>query len=58
VTPAGDGPDAELLAAATAGERPAALLLVAPRTSGALTMPCGACLQVALEWAGPTSPSR
>lgn len=42
-----------LFTAATAGERPAALLLVAPRTSGALTMPCGACLQVALELGGP-----
>ena len=33
--------------------RPTALALVAPRTDGALTHPCGACLQVALELGGP-----
>jgi cytidine deaminase len=32
---------------------PVALALVAPRTAGSLTMPCGACLQVALELGGP-----
>ena len=33
--------------------RPNLLVLVAPRTDGALTYPCGACLQVALELGGP-----
>ena len=33
--------------------RPEVLALVAPRTRGELTLPCGACLQVALELAGP-----
>lgn len=33
--------------------RPEILALVAPRTSGQLTWPCGACLQVALELGGP-----
>ncbi len=33
--------------------KPSALALVAPRTDGALTYPCGACLQVALELGGP-----
>lgn len=32
---------------------PRALVLVAPRTSGQITRPCGACLQVALELGGP-----
>lgn len=32
--------------------RPEILALVAPRTSSALTYPCGACLQVALELGG------
>jgi cytidine deaminase len=32
---------------------PRMLVLVAPRTSGELTRPCGACLQVALELGGP-----
>ena len=32
---------------------PEVLALVAPRTSGSLTWPCGACLQVALELGGP-----
>lgn len=35
------------------GLAPVALALVARRTDGALTFPCGACLQVALELAGP-----
>jgi len=33
--------------------RPEVLALAAPRTAGALTWPCGACLQVALELGGP-----
>lgn len=33
--------------------RPRILALVAPRTDNQLTFPCGACLQVALELAGP-----
>jgi cytidine deaminase len=33
--------------------RPEVLALVAPRTEGALTWPCGACLQVAMELGGP-----
>ena len=32
---------------------PEVLALVAPPTSGELTWPCGACLQVALELSGP-----
>ena len=32
--------------------RPLGLALVAPRTDGQLTYPCGACLQVALELGG------
>jgi cytidine deaminase len=42
-----------LFSAATAGARPVALALVAARTGGSLTYPCGACLQVALELGGP-----
>ena len=42
-----------LFGAATHGARPVSLALVAPRTDGALTYPCGACLQVALELGGP-----
>jgi cytidine deaminase len=42
-----------LFAAATAGQRPRALALAAGRNYGAVTMPCGACLQVALELSGP-----
>lgn len=38
---------------ATDAGRPVALALVAPRTGGELTHPCGACLQVALELGGP-----
>jgi cytidine deaminase len=33
--------------------KPKALVLVAPRTDGQLTFPCGACLQVAHELGGP-----
>jgi len=33
--------------------RPEILAVVAPRTGGELTWPCGACLQVALELSGP-----
>lgn len=33
--------------------KPKALVLVAPRTDGQLTFPCGACLQVAQELGGP-----
>jgi len=32
---------------------PEILALVSPRTSGELTWPCGACLQVAMELGGP-----
>lgn len=42
-----------LFTATTLGERPEELALVAPRTAGELTWPCGACLQVALELGGP-----
>jgi cytidine deaminase len=38
---------------ATDAGRPEVLALVAKRTSGKLTWPCGACLQVALELGGP-----
>jgi cytidine deaminase len=41
-----------MFAAVTAGERPVALALAAPDTDGAMTWPCGACLQVALELGG------
>jgi cytidine deaminase len=45
---------AALFASVARGEgRPEILALVAPRTSGQLTWPCGACLQVALELGGP-----
>ena len=44
---------AALFAAVARGSAPTALAIVAERTSGALTFPCGACLQVALELAGP-----
>ncbi len=33
--------------------RPTMVALVAPRTQGRLTFPCGVCLQVALELGGP-----
>lgn len=42
-----------LFGAVAVGRRPVALALVAPRTAGAVTHPCGACLQVALELGGP-----
>ena len=42
-----------LFAAVAAGERPRALVLISPRTDGAVTFPCGACLQVGLELGGP-----
>jgi homotetrameric cytidine deaminase len=42
-----------LFGAVARGGRPAALALVAPRTDDAVTLPCGACLQVALELGGP-----
>ena len=38
---------------AAGNTRPLGLALVAPRTDGQLTYPCGACLQVALELGGP-----
>lgn len=41
-----------LFSTASAGERPTALVVASPRTSGALTFPCGACLQVGLELGG------
>jgi len=42
-----------LFASTAVGDaRPVALALVAPRTDGVLTYPCGACLQVALELGG------
>ncbi len=44
---------AAMFTAVSRGERPTALLLLAPRTDGELTRPCGACLQVALELGGP-----
>ena len=44
---------AALFATVARGAEPVALALVAERTAGALTFPCGACLQVALELAGP-----
>lgn len=42
-----------LFSAVTAGVRPAVLALCSKRTAEELTFPCGACLQVALEIAGP-----
>jgi len=49
------GERAALFASVCAGgdARPVSLALVAPRTDGQLTYPCGACLQVALELGGP-----
>lgn len=44
---------AALFATVARGERPVRLHLVAPRTDDAVTLPCGACLQVALELGGP-----
>lgn len=40
-------------AVATDAGRPLVLALVAPRTGGVLTTPCGACRQWALELGGP-----
>ncbi len=42
-----------MFAAVAGGTRPRGLVLDAPRTAGAVTMPCGACLQTALELGGP-----
>ena len=42
-----------LFAAVTRGIRPVVLAVCSKRTGGELTLPCGACLQVALELAGP-----
>ena len=42
-----------LFASVAAGTWPTALALVSPRTDGAVTFPCGACLQVGLELGGP-----
>jgi cytidine deaminase len=45
---------AALFGSVARGEgKPEILALVAPRTAGAPTWPCGACLQVALELGGP-----
>jgi cytidine deaminase len=41
-----------LFATVASGSRPTALVVASPRTSGALTFPCGACLQVGLELGG------
>lgn len=41
-----------LFATVASGERPMALVVASPRTSRALTFPCGACLQVGLELGG------
>jgi cytidine deaminase len=45
---------AALFATVARGLDPVALAVVADRTSGELTFPCGACAQVALELAGPS----
>lgn len=42
-----------LFTCASAGGRPARLVLAAPNTDDGITAPCGACLQVALELGGP-----
>ncbi len=42
-----------LFGAVTAGVEPEVLALCSKRTGDSLTFPCGACLQVALEIAGP-----
>ena len=45
---------AAFFSAVAQGHRgPTILALVAPRTAGELTWPCGACLQVAIELGGP-----
>jgi len=41
-----------LFATVASGERSTTLVVASPRTSGALTFPCGACLQVGLELGG------
>ena len=41
-----------LFATIARGDRPVELAVASPRTSGELTFPCGACLQVALELGG------
>ncbi len=41
-----------LFATIARGQRPVELAVASPRTSGELTFPCGACLQVALELGG------
>ena len=41
-----------LFATIARGQRPLELAVASPRTSGELTFPCGACLQVALELGG------
>jgi cytidine deaminase len=41
-----------LFATVALGERPTSLVVASPRTNGALTFPCGACLQVGLELGG------
>ena len=42
-----------LFSCVDAGMRPVALAVVSPPTDGTITLPCGACLQVALELGGP-----
>ncbi len=42
-----------LFSAIAHGGAPEAVALVAPRTDGRTTWPCGACLQTALELGGP-----
>jgi cytidine deaminase len=41
-----------LFSTVAASGRPTTLVVASPRTSGALTFPCGACLQVGLELGG------
>lgn len=43
---------AAMFATVAAGTTPTSLALAAPDTDGALTWPCGACVQVALELGG------
>ena len=45
-----------LFSTVASGSRPLALALVAPKTAGEPTWPCGACLQVALELGGADLP--
>ena len=42
-----------LFSTVAADDRPVALVVVSPRTDGATTFPCGACIQVGLELGGP-----